>query len=311
MDFLVSLSGYLHILVLLLGLVFLWKGSEQVIAGASDLARSFGISELIIGLTVVSIGSSTPEIFINLSSGAKNLGEVGVGTIVGSCLAQVSIITGIVVLMGGKIPIARSQAVRDGGIMTLSILWLFIMGYDGTIYWWEALMSMLFYVSYIAYLISRGKDAYEKPVRAWYWSVLLLIIGMGAVYLASEAIFTIGLHYGQIFGVNPGFIGILSGIGTSMPELIISVVALLHRHGGLSIGNLLGSNITDPLLSLSVGVLSSWGYPVSSYLQFTAFPVWFFLSLIATLYMIITQKIDRKFAIFLILAYLAAMVFVL
>ncbi len=307
MDFILSLSGVWHLLILLIGLGFLWIGSESVIAGASDLARRFGISELIIGLTVVSIGSSTPEIFINLQSGAKNLGEVGVGTIVGSCLAQVSLILGLVVLIGGKINIKRSQALRDGGLMTLCVAWLFAIGFDGQIYWWEATMSMLFYVSYIAYLISRGKSDFSKPKRAWYASVFLLILGMGLVFFAADVLFSMGLAYGELWNLSPGFIGILNGIGTSMPELIISLVALLHRHGALSIGNLLGSNITDPLLSLSVGVLASGGYPVSDYLQFTAFPLWFGVSLAATLYLVIFKSLNRPFALALVAFYFVSM----
>ncbi len=308
MHFLITLSPLLQLLIAIASVIGLWYGSEKVIWGVKRIARKFGISELIIGLTIVSIGSSLPEIFVNIAAGLKGADSVGVGNIVGSCFVQISFILGICVLIGGTMSEKRENIKRDGGLVLASIGLVFLMGLDGVIESWEALILMLIYVVYIYMLLALNRyDTHVRESVSNVWmNVAAFLLGAAIVWLAAESLITIGLHAGQQVGLNEGVIGLLSGIGTSIPELSISLIALLRKSTGISVGNLLGSNITDPLFSLGIGALLAHGYQVSDFLLFTAIPLWAVASFSAMAVFWFAGKMTRLPAVCLILFYFGA-----
>lgn len=310
MNVLTTLSPTLQLLLLLVSILGLWFGSEKVIWGVKRLARKFGISELIIGLTIVSIGSSLPEIFVNISAGLRGTDAIGVGNVVGSCLVQISLILGICVLIGGQMTEKRQNLKRDGSLVLGSIFLLFLMGLDGVIATWEALILMLIYVVYIYLLLVINRTDWQlKPSQSKTWvNVAAFLGGAGLVWLSAEVLLTIGINAGQQIGLSESVIGLFSGIGTSIPELSISLIALLRKSTGISVGNLLGSNITDPLFSLGIGAALAGGYVVSPFLLFTAIPVWFVASFSALSVFWFMGKMTRVPAMLLIVFYLGAFV---
>lgn len=307
------LPAYGQALVVLAAIVGLWYGSDKVIWGIQRLARKFGISELIIGLTVVSIGSSLPEIFVNISAGLRGVDDIGVGNIVGSCFVQMSFILGLCVLVGGTIKSTRSKLKRDGFMVLGSIILLFLLGLDGSIGTGEALLLILIYCSYLYYLLVAHRTDWTvtKSESLIFWNVAAFLFGLGLVWFSAEALLTVGIHVGKEAGLNEGLIGLLSGVGTSIPELSISMMALLRHANGISLGNLLGSNVTDPLLSLGIGAVLAGGYTVSDYLLWQAIPIWFISSTFAIWVFWHFGRMDRRFAVGLIAFYLGAFVFVL
>jgi len=308
MTFLTSLPAFLQLVLLMFAVVGLWYGSENVIWGVKRLARKFGISELIIGLTIVSIGSSLPEIFVNVSAGLRGADSIGVGNIVGSCFVQISFILGICVLIGGAMSENRANLKRDGALVLGSILLLFLAGLDGVIATWEAIILMLLYVVYIYMLLAANRfdPKVKKSVSNTWINLGAFLWGAFLVWLSAEVLITIGLHAGEQVGLNQGIIGLLSGIGTSIPELSISLVALLRKSSGISVGNLLGSNITDPLLSLGIGAALAGGYTVSNFLLFTAIPIWAMASAFAIGVFWFAGKMTRLPAMLLMLFYFGA-----
>lgn len=309
MEILTTLPWLFQLILLVFAIFGLWYGSENVIWGVKRLARKFGISELIIGLTVVSIGSSLPEIFVNISAGLKQADAVGVGNIVGSCFVQISFILGICVLIGGTMSSgSRRDFSRDATLVLGSILALFLFGLDGKIAVWEALLLILTYVSYIYYLLIVHRKDWEtkKSVSNAWFNVAAFLGGAFLVWLAADILITIGLNAGREAGLAEGVVGLLSGIGTSIPELSISLIALIRKSGGISLGNLLGSNITDPLLSLGIGAVLAGGYIVSPFLLYTAMPIWFMASLSAMAVFWLFGKMTRWPALLLMLFYLGA-----
>lgn len=291
----------------------LWFGSDKVIWGVKRIARKFGISELIIGLTIVSIGSSLPEIFVNISAGLRGADDIGVGNIVGSCFVQGSFILGLVVLVGGEMGGKKEKIKRDGAMILGSIVLLFLLGLDGTIATGEALILVLTYCGYIFHLLVANRKSWkiQKSHSHMMLNFIAFAFGLALVWASAEVLLTVGIAAGRDFGLEEGLIGLLSGIGTTIPELSISMMALLRKSGGISLGNLMGSNITDPLFSLGVGAVLATGYKVSDYLLYTAIPVWFISAVIAMSFLYFGGKITRPQGAVLIAFYLGAFVFIL
>lgn len=290
-------------LCVLLSVFGLWIGSEKTIWGVKNFARKFGISEMLIGLSVVSIGSSLPEIFVNISAGLKGVDDIGVGNVVGSCFVQISCILGICVLVAGAMHEKRKILKRDAPVLLGSIVLLFLFGLNGVISVFESLILMGGYIAYLIYLFKTSKGEKIKKRKAkskmFLW-ILAFLLGVFFVWFSAEILLGIGIATSEKLGISNGVIGLLSGIGTSIPELSISLMALLKKSNGISVGNILGSNITDPLLSLGIGAFLAGGYQVSDFLLFTAIPIWFLGSFLAILVFWFTGKMTRIPALYLV-----------
>lgn len=299
-----------QILIAAMAIAGLWLGSDKVIWGVKRIARKFGISELIIGLTIVSIGSSLPEIFVNISAGLRGADDIGVGNIVGSCFVQGSFILGLCVLVGGEMSTKKEKIKRDGAMVLGAIVLLFLLGLDGSIGTGEALLLIFTYFAYIYYLLVANRKNWKlkKSKSHMMLNLLAFSFGLALVWISAEVLLTVGINAGREFGLNEGMIGLLSGIGTTIPELSISMMALLRKSGSLSLGNLMGSNITDPLFSLGIGAVLATGYKVSDFLLFTAIPVWFASAVMAMCFLYFGNKITRTQGAILIAFYIGAFV---
>ncbi len=307
---LTQLPAILQAIIIGLTILGLWWGSEKVIWSVKNFARYFRVPELLVGLTVVSIGSSFPEIFINISAGLEGIDDIGVGNIVGSCFVQISFIIGICVLIGGTMTERKKKLKRDAPMLLGAIALLFLWSLDGKISAGEALISMGIYLAYIIYLF-RTADRLEKlhtkkpKSNKIVWSLAFLIGGF-VVWFSAQTLLEIGVTAGHTLGIDESIIGMLSGMGTAIPELSISLMALLRKSNGISVGNLLGSNITDPLFSLSIGAIVGNGFTVSNFLLYTAIPLWFLVTVIVIGIFWHFEKITRLPAAFLIAFYVGS-----
>lgn len=311
MEFLLSLPVWVQACAAAVSITALWGGSESVIAGAQDLSRRWGVSELVIGLTAISIGSSLPEMFVGLGAGLRGEGDIVLGNVIGSCLVQGSFILGLVVLIGGPMGLPRNEVKRDGTMMLFAVFLLMSFAVSGGIAPWEVTVSVLLYVSYLYYLIAFGKKEFAPPHMSAPVAFFLVFGGLAIVYFGAEALMTMGMYWGKEAGLSTAFIGILSGIGTTIPELTISLIALLKKKAGISIGNLIGSNITDPLFSLSIGVFAAGGIAVADSLRFVALPVWALISVITAAVLYVNGRITRPWGLLFMVYYLVAVLFVL
>jgi cation:H+ antiporter len=305
----IRLNSTFQFIIVLLNIVGLWFGSEKVIKAVQIIARKFNISELLIGLTFVSIGSSLPEIFINISAGLNGVDNVGVGNIIGSCFVQISFILGICVLIGGNMPESRKKLFRDAPILLGSIILLYIFGQNNLISPLEASFMIFVYICYITYLflhIEKPKHKIKQQKINIWLSIFNFLFGLFIIWLSAELLINIGINAGQKAGIPEGIIGLFSGIGTSIPELSISLIAILKKSNGISVGNLLGSNITDPLLSLSIGAILAGGYTTSNFLLNTAIPAWFIASSFIILNFFLFKKMTRIPAIISIIFYISS-----
>ena len=230
-----------------------------LIKGGVCLAKRFKISTLVVGLTIVSLGTSAPELFVSLSAALKGHPDIAFGNVIGSNIANIGLVLGLTALI---LPIVvRSRSVKfDWPVMMISGVYLFLFGLDGRLNRLEGFILTISLIGFIVFLVMRSRKANMKSrtVREIYKFSLPVAI---AIVLASSA----GLMYGanflvegatelaEMFNVSERAISIsMIAVGTSLPELVTSVIAAIRKQTDISIGNIIGSNIYNTFGILGV-----------------------------------------------------------
>ena len=252
----------MEIIWLLLSLVILYFGAEWLVSGAASLAKRIGISPLVIGLTIVSIGTSAPELLVSVKASLSGQGALSVGNVLGSNFFNVGFILGISALIY-PLAVKRQLLKLDVPVMILSAALLIIFFLDFTITRLEALAFVLIFIAYIAYMLItsrrekvsvQGSDEDEiKMSKHWLIDILLIVVGLGALILGSDLLVENAVIIAGWLGMSEAMIGLtIVAAGTSMPELATSVVAALKKRSDIAIGNVVGSNIFNIFLILGV-----------------------------------------------------------
>lgn len=248
---------------LLLGIIGLWLGTELVVRSAVTIAHRYNISEIFIGLTILAFGTDLPELVIAVGGAlhnAKGMDTSGIitGNAIGSCINQISLVIGATAffhfLSIGKIQI-RYFAIELFG----SIILLMIVSFDNVLSWDNgAILIIAFLIYFITHIQQERKSIKRKTdtktsikFSKIAMQICILVIGLVLVAFSSDVTINNALHIAEYWGIKQSFIGaIILGAGTSLPELAISVNAVLKKKPGLSIGNIIGSNIFDLLIPL-------------------------------------------------------------
>ena len=257
-----------------LALGLLIFSADFFIEGAKGLARRGGLPEVVIGLTIVSIGTSLPEILVTTTAAldvasSPQVADFAIGSILGSVFVQITLIMGIVVVKNG-LKIRESWLKRDGLIMLLAVLLLTFFLLTGYVLErWEAGILVSLYIIYIGWLLKHRKviqleeeeNRDEVEVRGSSWStaayIIMVIGGLAFAVFAAHHLVEYASMIALELNVPQAIVGTtVSGIGTSLPELTIAIMAS-KRSQGVAIGTLIGSNITDPLLSIGLAGLIS------------------------------------------------------
>ena len=248
---------------LILGITGLLVGTELTIGGALAIARKHHLSELFVGLIVLSIGSDLPEIAVALDAGMKTfMGQDASGVIVGSAIGSVIAQIGFVLGLAGMLTyltLPRRFIYRHGAVLLGATVLLFLVAYDGEISQVEGLTLITFYVVYLIVLLSREKVPVEAQATvteeaSWPWT--RLVAGLLVVIGCSELTVSSVVRLAYAFNINEAVISVLIiGLGTSLPELSISLAAILKKKVHLSVGNIIGSNIFDTLVPISAAAL--------------------------------------------------------
>ena len=256
-----------QILILLAGLLLILFGANWLVDGSSSIAKRFGISEFVIGLTIVGIGTSTPEMVVSFLSSLQSKADMAIGNIVGSNIFNTFMILGVTALIS-PLAITRSNIKKDIPLNIIVTVLLIVLGMNFT-------------------LFGKGQDQLSRidgaillGVFAWYiWSsfrsdnsseedgdgikeyntaisVLLIIAGLAGLIIGGRLFVNSATELARIFGVSDKFIAItVMAAGTSMPELATCIVAALKGRGQLALGNVVGSNISNILLILGGAAL--------------------------------------------------------
>lgn len=250
---------FLQILLLAVGFVMLVKGADWFVDGAAGLARKFGIPQLVIGLTIVAMGTSVPEAAVSITAALKGSAGLAVGNVVGSNILNILIILGLASVIT---PIAvRKSTFRVEMPFMIGITVVFVLlGKTGAcVSRGEGILLWVLFLVYLGYLFMLAKNGREEKQEGdkKTWKLLLGIFGGAAVVVAGSNI-TVdsATQIAKIFGVGDRFIGLtIVALGTSLPELVTSVVAARKGNADIAVGNIVGSNVFNILFVLGTSAL--------------------------------------------------------
>jgi len=297
-------------LVLVLGLVILLAGGKYLVDGASGLAARFGLSPGLIGLTVVAFGTSAPELLVSVNAALKGNSEIALGNVIGSNIANISLVLGISAILY-PIAIYRSVLKLDYLATLLASILFFILAYNGVISRIEGVFLFVLMLLLNWYFFRKLSNTEEisspeevlgkrKPLGL---HLFFLTIGILGLYYGSDKFVDSAVEISQIFGVSERIIGItVIAIGTSLPELVTSIIAAIKKETDIAIGNILGSNLMNILAILGITSMIS-PIPVADIFLKQDF-IWM-LGLTFLLFPILRSKlqISRWEGLFLLLIY--------
>lgn len=250
---------------LILGLLSLWAGTELLLKGVMRVVDHYGLSHVFTGLVLLAVITDLPETAIAIASSIKQVQGIDasgiiIGNAVGSSIAQISVILGISALYG-YFTLSKRQLFEDGAFLLGSVTILLIMSFDGQIGFQEGSSLLIIYVLYYWVMLRREKareKLRKKRMPKAYLVVLYILAGTLVITLGSELAVRNAIQLAENWNVSQSFVGIvIIGISTSLPELAISIGAALRKAPGLSVGNILGSNIYDQLIPVGLGAVIS------------------------------------------------------
>lgn len=237
----------IYLLYLTLGLLILFFSGKYLVTGGVELANFFKIPTLIVGLTVVSFGTSAPELLVSLEAAFSGHPDISVGNVIGSSIANIALILGFTAAIF-PIPVATKLIKFDWVAMLLVSVLLLVVSYtSGILYRWIGLAFFLMLVYYNIHSVRSGRKnnkEIKKPKIAWYFSLLIIIASSIGLVFGAKWLVLGATGIARNMGVSERIISVsVIAFGTSVPELATSVVAAFKKETDISIGNIIGSNI--------------------------------------------------------------------
>ena len=276
------------IFLLIFGLIVLIIGGNLLLKSAVSISMKFGIPRLLIGMTVVSLATSAPELIVSIKSAIKGSPDLAISNVLGSNIANLGLVLGITILFS-PINISKSVYKKEWPIMMFSALYFLIVILDGVITKIEGGILVCFLIITIISLIKlRDKNEVEDQLEnedSIIKSIIILFFGGLFLFYGSEWFIDGAIQLANSFGISERIIGItVVSVGTSIPELVTSLVAVFNKEKSISLGNLLGSNIFNVFAVLGITSLVT---PLSvldqNIIDFDIYVMLFFAALILPL----------------------------
>lgn len=246
-------------LYIAVGLVLLIIGGNWLLKAAVGLSLKLNIPKIVIGMTVVSFATSAPELIVSIKSALDGFPDLALGNVVGSNIANLALVLGITVILS-KIDVQKSFYKTDWPVMMIAsgLLYMFLIN-DSKIEFYEGVILFSFLILFLIYLLKFQKQAVvdEMPeddeALPFYKIIIFVIIGGVGLWAGSELLIKGAVNLATGFGVSERIIGVtVVSIGTSIPELAASIIAVLKKEKAISIGNLIGSNVFNILAVLGI-----------------------------------------------------------
>lgn len=315
------------ILLFILGLITLIVGAELLVRGASRLAAAFGVSPLVIGLTIVAMGTASPEIAVSLNAAAAGQGDLTLGNVLGSNIFNILFILGVSSIVA-PIMIAEQLIRKDAPIMVGVSLLTLALALDGKLGWLDGALLLICLIVYVVFALRQSrvesrevKKEYEREfakkephtAKNTSLNIVFILIGLGLLVLGSNWLVDSSVQIAQALGVSELVIGLtIVAVGTSLPEIATSVIAALKGESDIAVGNAVGSNIFNLLGVLGISALiAPGGVTVAArVLQFDLL-VMVFVALVTLPIFYIDNRISRIEGGVLLSYYIAYVVFVI
>jgi len=250
----------LSLILLVLGFTMLVKGADWFVEGASGIASRLGVPQLVIGLTIVAMGTSAPEAAVSITAALQNSADITIGNVVGSNIMNVLVILGLAASVT-TISVARSTLTREIPFMIFTTVLLLVLGLDGTISLLDGVALWGAFLVYLGYLFRMAREgegeAEEVPADRPLWKALAwTLVGLALIVLGSDVAVDAASSIARVLGLSERLIGLtIVALGTSLPELFTSVSAAKRGNADIAIGNIVGSNVFNVLFVVGTSAL--------------------------------------------------------
>lgn len=313
---------WLNVLLFAVGLVALIKGGDWFVDGASEIARKFHLPELLIGATVVSIGTTLPEVMVSAQGAMAGSGGMAYGNAIGSIICNTSLIAALTVTIKPGRADRRSMLLPVIFFFGAAALYVSVAYFLGEFTRWVGILLLCGFAVYIALTLWQMKknpaepseetevEGKSTPIAK---SIVFLVLGAALIAVGARLLVDNGIAIATVLGVPDTVIGLtFVALGTSLPELVTAVTSLIKGHGALSLGNIIGANLFNLVLVSGVATtISPFPVPTGSQLfgqnasLVLDIPVMLCVMLILTVPTLIRQKLSRVQGISLLCIYAA------
>ncbi|MBU1172114.1 MAG: calcium/sodium antiporter [Proteobacteria bacterium] len=295
----------LHVVLLSLGLLLLFFGSEWLVSGSASIAVAYAIKPIIIGLTIVAFGTSSPEFLVSLFASQTGENGISIGNILGSNVINIALVLGASILVK-PIAINKGNVNREVLFMLGASMAFWLVCMDGVIGFADGVMLLSMLALFLIYGISNAKedvsfeDIIEKPKDSLGKSSLMIIISIVFLCAGAHLVVDHSVSIAEFFNVSKTFIGIsIVALGTSLPELVTSIMAAKKEESDIALGNVVGSNMFNICMVMGmVGIINPM--IVETDLNGFEFPFMIFVSLILTVFLFRGKTLGRRHGVFLI-----------
>lgn len=316
------------IIFLIIGLLVLWKAADFLVSGAVSLANRLGISPLVIGLTIVAMGTSAPEVAASIAATIRGAGDIAIGNVFGSNIANLALVGGLCAMIR-PISVRLETLKKEIPVMVAVALLLFPVLYNLTVSRVEGIVLLVLFAAMIAATVWHTKKQIKqkpdieaelreqiqtvktvKEQRLWV-NIVIIIVGLAGLAFGADITLRGAVVLGEKAGLSQAVIGMtIVAVGTSLPELATSLVAVLKRQDDISIGNLVGSNIFNTLLVVGV---AGTVRPLSIDARLAGADYWIMVavSIVFMVMAIFGKRISKRDGVILFCIYVAYIVYLL
>lgn len=312
------LSDLPDLVLVILGFIFLIFGGESVVQGAITIARKMNVSPLLIGFTIVAVGTSLPELAVTLnavSSNSQDLVDLAVGGVLGSNVANVMLVLGTAAMLGACDKPGLGIK-KDAMVVIMATIILLVTVLMGEVTQIIGILMVVALISYYAYSYNYSKKLGldEELEETWMGENMLLammvsILGGAMIVLGAELLIEGSKGIADSFGISESIVGLsVIALGTSLPELAVTMIAALRGHKGVAIGNVLGSNVINILGILGISSTYAGGIIVSE--EFAGRDIWIVMitSGLVAIMLLNERKITKTLGVTMVVGYLSYMV---
>ena len=309
----------LSIILFIVGLVCLIKGGDWFVDGATSVAKRFHVPDLLIGATVVSIGTTLPEVMVSSTSAVQGISSIAYGNAIGSIICNTSLIAALTIAIAPSIVDRNSLKMPLLFFFTSAVFYAGIAYFSGSFTRVTGIILLLIFVAYMFILIRQAvmsskqalADAETEESKSLFTEIVLLVVGAALIAIGAKLLVDNGTKIAQYMGVPETVIALtFVALGTSLPELVTAIVSLAKGHGALSLGNIIGANLFNLVLVSGMAItLSPFKIPAEKQIMgmnaslVVDVPVMFIVMLLMTIPALLTGKLKRYQGISLLLIY--------
>ncbi|HIC12198.1 MAG TPA: calcium/sodium antiporter [Sulfurimonas sp.] len=298
---------YIVFLAAMAALIF---GADFIIKESERIALHFNISHFVIGATLVAFGTSLPEMAASMMAASQGKSDMAVANVLGSVIFNITLVLGLVLFIAKSMKPERDLFSKDSAWVVVPVVIFLLMIQDGVIGRVDGIIFLLLMISYLIFLFTSSKDDLEGEIdesltQKFNWSKTLVLLTIGFIFTIGGANFVIesGTSIARSLEVSEWIIGLfLISLGTSLPELVVSLVAIKKGNSDISIGNIIGSNVAN--FSMVIGA-SSLIHPLIVNIQDNSFDIFIMVAASLTLLFILANKLYNKAGAIFLFAILA------